>query len=103
MDAMPVKLSQSLEGWSEQIILNIDRLKKLQDQLQTIAQGGTAVGTGVNAYPEFAITFSKILSTETGLKFRPANNFSHNGSQDISVSLSGQLKTTAISDSGNFQ
>ncbi len=98
MDAMPVKLSQSLEGWAEQIILNIDRLKKLQDQLQTIAQGGTAVGTGVNAHPEFAITFSKILSTETGLKFRPANNFfSHIGSQDISVSLSGQLKTTAIS------
>ncbi len=98
MDAMPVRLSQSLEAWAEQIEHNITRIKDLQKQLQTIAQGGTAVGTGINAHPKFSDTFAKILSKKVGIKFLPAKNFfSHIGSQDISVSLSGQLKTTAVS------
>ncbi len=98
MDAMPVSFSQSLESWAEQIDLNISRLKNLQLDLQTLAQGGTAVGTGINAHPKFAKAFTKFLSKETKLNFKPAKNFfSHIGSQDIAVSLSGQLKTTAVS------
>ncbi len=98
MDAMPVKLSQSLECWAEQVELNISRLKSIQPQLQTLAQGGTAVGTSINAHPKFATTFTEILSEKTNLQFNPANNFfSHISSQDIAVSLSGQLKTTAVS------
>ena len=98
MDAMPIRLSQTLEGWAEQIDLNISRLKGLQPQLQTLAQGGTAVGTGINAHSKFARTFTSALNEKTDLKFSPANNFfSHIGSQDIAVSLSGQLKTTAVS------
>ena len=98
MDAMPIKLSQSLNGWAEQIELNIERLKNIQPQLHTLAQGGTAVGTGINAHPDFADVFAQILSKKTNLEFKPANNFfSHISSQDIAVSLSGLLKATAVS------
>lgn len=98
MDAMPVSMSQSLHSWASQIALNIDRLEAMLPELQTLAQGGTAVGTGINAHPEFANQFCDALNTETGLKFRPADNFfSHIGSQDIVVAVSGQLKATAVS------
>lgn len=98
MDAMPVRLSQSLHSWADQVEQNIDRLLALQGSLQTLAQGGTAVGTGVNAHPEFAREFNQALTKMTGVKFQPAENFfTHIGSQDIAVSLSGQLKTTAVS------
>ncbi|NQX88667.1 MAG: class II fumarate hydratase [Halioglobus sp.] len=98
MDAMPVSLSQSLESWASQIELNIDRTQLLLPQLQTLAQGGTAVGTGINAHPEFSALFCSEVSEYTGLDFRPAENFfSHMGSQDIAVAMSGQLKTIAVS------
>ncbi|PCJ91757.1 MAG: aspartate ammonia-lyase [Porticoccaceae bacterium] len=98
MDAMPIRLSQSLESWADQIDQNINRLIDLQPSIQSLAQGGTAVGTGINAHPEFKHTFNKALTAMTGIKFRPANNFfTHIGSQDIAVALSGQLKTTAVS------
>ncbi len=98
MDAMPVRLSQSLEAWATQIEQNIAHLQQLQPSLQSLAQGGTAVGTGINAHPEFAARFAAALSADTGLTFQPAPNFfSHIGSQDIAVAVSGQLKTTAVS------
>ncbi|PIE25152.1 MAG: aspartate ammonia-lyase [Neptuniibacter caesariensis] len=98
MDAMPVRMSQSLESWATQVEQNIQQLKLMQPALQSLAQGGTAVGTGINAHPEFAGKFNVELSEITGLKFSPADNFfGHIGSQDIAVSLSGQLKATAVS------
>lgn len=98
MDAMPVSLEQSLQAWADQIRLNCDNLKALQPTLQTLAQGGTAVGTGINAHPEFSQAFSHTLSQNTGLDFKPADNFfTHIASQDTAVALSGQLKTTAVS------
>ena len=98
MDAMPIRLSQSLESWATQIERNVVHLKALQPSIQSTAQGGTAVGTGINAHPEFAVLFNQELSELTGLTFTPAPNFfSHIGSQDIAVALSGQLKTTAVS------
>ncbi len=98
MDAMPIRLSQSLESWADQIDQNISRLVALQPSIQSLAQGGTAVGTGINAHPEFANAFNKALTATTGIKFQPAKNFfTHIGSQDIAVALSGQLKTTAVS------
>lgn len=98
MDAMPVKLSQSLEGWAVQIDQNRFSLQSQQVNLQSLAQGGTAVGTGINAHPEFARRFNRQLSELTGLPFTVATNFfAHIGSQDIAVALSGQLKTTAVS------
>ncbi|MEM7208765.1 MAG: class II fumarate hydratase [Pseudomonadota bacterium] len=98
MDAMPVRLSQSLESWAAQIELNIERIEQSLPQLQTLAQGGTAVGTGINAHPDFAQKFCDELNLQTGLSFAPATNFfSHIGSQDAAVAFSGQLKATAVS------
>ncbi|MCV6623702.1 MAG: class II fumarate hydratase [Cellvibrionaceae bacterium] len=98
MDAMPVRMSQSLNSWATQIEQNITQLKAQQSAIQSLAQGGTAVGTGINAHPEFADTFAKELSTRLDMEFTPADNFfAHIGSQDIAVALSGQLKTTAVS------
>lgn len=98
MDAMPVRMDQPLLGWASQIRQNISHLEALQPSLQAIGQGGTAVGTGINAHPQFAGTFSKHLSDLTGIEFTPADNpFARLGSQDTAVALSGQLKTTAVS------
>ena len=98
MDAMPVRMSQSLNAWADQIEQNIRLLQQLQPSIQSLAQGGTAVGTGINADAKFAATFNRALSEKTGLQFTAAANFfTHIGSMDIAVSLSGQLKTTAVS------
>ena len=98
MDAMPVRLSQSLLSWASQIEQNILFIKAILPKLQTLAQGGTAVGTGINAHPDFAVEFSKQLSAVTGIEFSPADNlFTHINTQDVVVALSGQLKTTAVS------
>lgn len=98
MDAMPVRLSQSLEAWADQIEMNIERLQSIQPQLHSLALGGTAVGTGINAHPDFAQNFNIILSKTTGIAFKPAKNyFTHIGSQDIAVAVSGQLKACAVS------
>lgn len=98
MDAMPVRLSQSLLSWASQIEQNIFFIEAVLPKLQTLAQGGTAVGTGINAHPEFAAAFNRQLSTDTGIAFSPADNlFTHINTQDVVVALSGQLKTTAVS------
>lgn len=94
MDAMPVRLDQSLLSWSTQIEQNIKAIELSLPALQSLAQGGTAVGTGINAHPDFASTFNQELSALTGIEFTPAANlFTHIASQDIAVSVSGQLKT----------
>ncbi|MFA5679501.1 MAG: class II fumarate hydratase FumC [Pseudomonas sp.] len=98
MDAMPVRMSQALGGWAQQIHANIANLQALQPALQALAQGGTAVGTGINAHPEFAARFNAELSRLSGLEFRVGDNFfALIASQDTAVALSGQLKTTAVS------
>lgn len=98
MDAMPVRMEQSVNAWAEQIKQNIEWLRAVQPRLQQLAQGGTAVGSGVNAHEQFSVTFCQELSKLTGLSFSPANNlFTAISSQDVAVALSGQLKTTAVS------
>ncbi|MEK1943320.1 MAG: class II fumarate hydratase [Pseudomonas sp.] len=98
MDAMPVRMSQVLDGWAQQIQSNIQHLRLLLPSLQALAQGGTAVGTGINAHPRFAETFCLELKELTGLHFTPGDNFfALIGSQDTVVAVSGQLKTTAVS------
>jgi len=98
MDAMPVRMSQSLFSWSSQIKQNITNLQAMQPAIQTLAQGGTAVGTGINAHPDFATLFNQKLTELTGLKFVVSDNFfTLISSQDTAVALSGQLKTTAVS------
>ncbi|TDF78433.1 class II fumarate hydratase FumC [Pseudomonas sp. H9] len=97
MDAMPVRMSQVLGGWAAQINGAIAHLESTLPALQSLAQGGTAVGTGINAHPEFAGRFSQQLSALTQVPFTPGQNlFALIGSQDTAVALSGQLKTTAV-------
>ena len=97
MDAMPVRLSQVLIAWAVQIEQNIRTLQAQQAALHSLAQGGTAVGTGINTDPQFAQYFAEEISHSTGLDFTPAESFfAHIASQDIIVALSGQLKTCAV-------
>ena len=98
MDAMPVRLSQVMGGWAAQIAAQIDQLVALQPRIQALAQGGTAVGTGINAHPDFAARFCAELSQKTGLAFTVAPDFfAAMGSQDAAVALSGALKGLAVS------
>ncbi|MBF8660198.1 class II fumarate hydratase [Pseudomonas putida] len=97
MDAMPVRMSQVLDGWAAQVTGAKAHIEAILPSLQALAQGGTAVGTGINAHPDFAAGFARHLSALTGVAFRPAQNlFAVIGSQDTAVALSGQLKTTAV-------
>lgn len=98
MDAMPVRLSQSLLSWASQVEEQIEAIKRIEKPLHCLAQGGTAVGTGINAHPNFATEFNKELSELTDIPFTAANNFfNYIGTQDVAVSLSGQLKSLAVS------
>ena len=97
MDAMPLSLAQELSGWREQLTLVAQRIDNSRPQLRQLAQGGTAVGTGINADPQFATRFCFHLSESSGCHFIPAANyFAAIGSQDIAVALSGQLKSMAV-------
>jgi fumarate hydratase, class II len=98
MDAVPVTLSQELSGWRTQIENGLERLAAVEPRLLQLAQGGTAVGTGINAHPQFGARFSAALAELTGVPFVPARNyFEALSSQDTAVELSGQLKVIAVS------
>lgn len=98
MDAMPLRFDQELGGWATQIRHGIARVRTSLPRVQALAQGGTAVGTGVNAHPQFGKKFAAALSKRTGAAFKPASNyFEALSSQDAAVELSGHLKTIAVS------
>jgi len=98
MDAMPVTFGQELGGWRAQIDHGSARVMESRARLQQIALGGTAVGTGINAPPKFAVRAAKYLSVKSGLELRPSQNYFESlSSQDAAVELSGQLKTVAVS------
>ena len=98
MDAMPVTLGQELSGWRTQIEHGIERLACVEPRLHALAQGGTAVGTGIIAHPELGTRFAQELSDLTGLAFKPGRNFFEAlSSQDTAVELSGQLKVISFS------
>ena len=97
MDAMPISLGQELSAWRAQLSLATARIRDSQHRLGQIAQGGTAVGTGVNAPSRFSRLFAEQLSSLSGLPFRPAENlFAALSSQDTAVEVSGQLKALAV-------
>ena len=97
MDAMPVRMDQTLLGWASQLRHGMSLLTAGSDSLQGLALGGTAVGTGINTHPDFATTFSELLSSELGIEFKRGENFfALMGSQDPTVALSGQLKALAV-------
>jgi fumarate hydratase, class II len=97
MDAMPVTMGQELDGWAAQIGSSIDRLRDTMKRLTEIAQGGTAVGTGINAHPRFGKKVAVLLTEQTGIEFRQASSlFAALSSQDTAVETSGQLRTLAV-------
>jgi fumarate hydratase class II len=98
MDAMPITLAQELGGWRAQIDKGCARLVSVMPRLLALAQGGTAVGTGINARENFGSVFARHLTLETKLEFVPSHNyFEALSSQDTAVELSGQLKVVAVS------
>jgi fumarate hydratase class II len=98
MDAMPLTMAQEMSGWRAQIATNILRLQSVMPRLLRLAQGGTAVGTGINARAEFGALFARHLAALTDLAFVPNDNFFESLScQDTAVELSGQLKVVSVS------
>ena len=98
MDAMPVTMGQELGGWACQVRNGMARIAAGLRRLQELAQGGTAVGTGINADPEFGTRIAERLATITVVPFSPKPNlFEALSCQDAAVEMSGQLKTVAVS------
>lgn len=97
-DATPITLGQEFGGYAHQIRMAIERVRSKLPQVGQLAQGGTAVGTGLNAYIGFAEKVAEQLSTETGLEFTTApNKFEALASNDALVEFSGSLNTIACS------
>ena len=98
MDAMPLTLAQELSGWRTQVAHGALRLRGVLPRLCALAQGGTAVGTGVNAPPAFGRVFAERMTAKTGVAFTASDNyFEALSCQDPAVELSGQLKVLAVS------
>ncbi len=98
MDATPIRLGQEFSGYARQVELGIRRVESARPSLAELALGGTAVGTGLNAHPEFAKRVIARLGGLTGIEFREAeNHFEAQGAQDALVEASGALKTIAVS------
>jgi len=98
MDATPLTLGQEFSGYAKQIELGIRRVEEAVPRLTQLAQGGTAVGTGLNAAVGFAERFAEEVSKITGLKFQTADNkFEALAAHDAIIEASGALNTVACS------
>jgi fumarate hydratase, class II len=96
MDATPLTVGQEMSGWVSQLDRDVERLKMILPGLYELAIGGTAVGTGLNAHPEFAERAAKKIADLTGQPFRShPNKFAALSAHDEIVFASGALKTLA--------
>ncbi|MGL6160287.1 class II fumarate hydratase [Microbulbifer sp.] len=97
MDAVPMTLAQEISAWADQVESCRERIRGTLPRLARLAQGGTAIGTGLNAHPRFAELFAQKLSANSAQQFRPAENlFTAIACQDTAVEVSGQLKVLAV-------
>jgi fumarate hydratase, class II len=97
MDAMPIRLGQQIGGWATQVGQARERIESTLPRLAQLALGGTAVGTGINAHPEFGARVAAALAQRTGLPFvEGGDHFALQASQDTAAELSGQLKAYAV-------
>ncbi|HKM90068.1 MAG TPA: class II fumarate hydratase [Candidatus Acidoferrales bacterium] len=97
-DATPVTVGQEMGGWAALLRADVVRLEQALDGLYALAIGGTAVGTGLNAHPEFAERAARKIAELTGLSFRShPNKFAALSAHDEIVFASGALKTLAAS------
>ncbi|HXU49518.1 MAG TPA: class II fumarate hydratase [Candidatus Binatia bacterium] len=98
MDATPLTVAQEMSGWASLLERDVERLKEVLPGLYDLAIGGTAVGTGLNAHPEFAERAAKKIAELTKLPFRShPNKFAALSAHDELVFASGALKTLAAS------
>ena len=99
MDAMPIDFADELHAWSSQLKCSLNALKFIERRLLELPQGGTAVGTGINAHRRFAKVFAQEITKLSGNKYKSiaSDNFFHElSSQDTAVQLSGELKNLAV-------
>ena len=98
MDAVPLTLGQEFSGYATQVRYAVARVRRSLQGLYPLALGGTAVGTGLNAHPEFAVRVAARIAEFTGFPFVTAENkFEALAAHDAVVDASGALKTAAVS------
>lgn len=98
MDATPLTLGQEFSGYATQVKNSIERVKAALPHLHELAIGGTAVGTGLNTHPKFAVEIAAAIAKETGIPFVTApNKFEALAAHDALVAMSGALKSCAVS------
>ena len=97
MDALPVTVGQEMHAWQSQVEDAAQRIEGVVPRLHRLALGATAVGTGVNAHPQFAAGAIARIATRTGLALAAApDRFASLAAQDTAVELSGQLRGAAV-------
>jgi len=98
MDATPLTLGQEMSGYATQVEHGVKRVQAGLPYLYQLALGGTAVGTGLNTHPQFAVTGAQMIADETKLAFVTADNkFEALAAHDALVQFSGTMKTLACS------
>lgn len=98
MDATPLTLGQEFSGYSTQMKRSIQRVKNTLPHLHELALGGTAVGTGLNTHPQFAVAAAEAIAQETKIPFVTAENkFEALAAHDALVEVSGALNNCAVS------
>ena len=98
MDATPIRLGQEFSGYVSQVDHGIRRVSAARGSLAELALGGTAVGTGINAHPDFPGRVVEKITSATPAKFRVAeNHFEAQAAQDAIVEASGAVRTVAVS------
>lgn len=96
MDATPLTLGQEFSGYATQLENGVQRIDQALQKVFELAQGGTAVGTGLNTHPQFAVEVAKAIAEETAMPFVTApNKFEALATHDALVFLSGAIKTLA--------
>jgi fumarate hydratase class II len=97
-DATPIRLGQEFRGYAGQVEESLRRARAAQGELLTVPLGGTAVGTGINAHPEYAFRACARLSALTGLTVREtANHFHAQSTLDVAIAAHGAIRTIALS------
>jgi fumarate hydratase class II len=98
MDATPVRLGQEFAGYARQVEKGIERVRVAADELNELALGGTATGTGINTHPDFSARTIARISAATGIPFIEAvDHFEAQGAKDAAVNVAGALNTVATS------
>lgn len=98
MDATPVRLGQEFGGYATQVSKGIERVRRVAEELEELALGGTATGTGINTHRDFPSKVAARIAEDTGIAFREADDhFEAQAAKDGAVNASGALNTVATS------